>query len=86
MPSTVITRKGQITIPKEVRNALNLRIGDKVEVVAEGNMAILRPLKKKPEEVFGKLHDSCMRPATVEEMDEAIQRKVREEWEKSESS
>lgn len=32
---TVVTRKGQITIPAEVRKALNLKQGDKVALVLE---------------------------------------------------
>ena len=39
--TTVITRKGQITIPVEVRRALGLREGDRVSVVVEGEHARL---------------------------------------------
>jgi AbrB family looped-hinge helix DNA binding protein len=45
MPISVLTPKGQITIPKEVRKALNLRPSEKVIIVVEGNRAILQPLK-----------------------------------------
>jgi AbrB family looped-hinge helix DNA binding protein len=34
-----------MTIPKEVRKALNLRPSEKVIIVVEGNRAILQPLK-----------------------------------------
>ena len=40
---TVLTRKGQITIPAEVRNALGLKRGDRVAVVIEDNQARLMP-------------------------------------------
>jgi antitoxin PrlF len=33
---SVITRKGQVTIPAEIRRALGLREGDKVAFVLEG--------------------------------------------------
>ncbi len=45
MPIAVLNFKGQVTIPKEVRKALNLRPSDKVIIVVEGNRAILQPLK-----------------------------------------
>jgi len=45
MPISVLTSRGQMTIPKEVRKALNLRPSEKVIIVVEGNRAILQPLK-----------------------------------------
>lgn len=45
MPIAVVTSKGQMTIPKEVRNALHLKPSEKVIIVVEGNQAILRPLR-----------------------------------------
>jgi len=45
MPISVLTSKGQMTIPKEVRKALNLRPSEKVIIVVEGNQAIIKPLK-----------------------------------------
>ncbi len=45
MPISVLTSKGQMTIPKEVRKALNLRPSEKVIIVVEGNRAILQPLR-----------------------------------------
>lgn len=37
MPRTVITRKGQVTIPAEYRQALGLSEGDRMDVVLDGN-------------------------------------------------
>jgi AbrB family looped-hinge helix DNA binding protein len=45
MPISVLTSKGQMTIPKEVRRALNLQPSEKVIIVVEGNQAIIQPLK-----------------------------------------
>jgi antitoxin PrlF len=45
MPIAVLTSKGQVTIPKDVRKALNLKPSEKVIVVVEGEHAILKPLK-----------------------------------------
>ena len=43
MPISVLTSKGQLTIPKVVRKALNLQPSEKVIMVVEGNRAILQP-------------------------------------------
>jgi AbrB family looped-hinge helix DNA binding protein len=45
MPIVVLTPKGQMTIPKEIRKALNLRPSEKVIIVVEGNQAIIKPLR-----------------------------------------
>jgi len=45
MPISILTSKGQMTIPKEVRKALNLRPSEKVIIVVEGNQAIIQPLR-----------------------------------------
>jgi antitoxin PrlF len=45
MPISVLSSKGQMTIPKEVRKALNLQPSEKVIIVVEGNQAIIQPLK-----------------------------------------
>ena len=37
-----VTSKGQITIPKEVRDRLGLEVGTEVELVVEGTSARLR--------------------------------------------
>jgi AbrB family looped-hinge helix DNA binding protein len=41
MGSTKITRKGQITIPKEVREKLSLKVSDKLEVKVVGNFIVM---------------------------------------------
>lgn len=35
MPTATVTSKGQITIPREVRQALGIEAGDRVEFVAQ---------------------------------------------------
>lgn len=44
MPSATVTSKGQITIPKEVREELGLRVGDRVAFrVLDDGRAIVEP-------------------------------------------
>ena len=53
---SVVTRKGQITVPVEVRRALGLKEGDKVAVSlpdAETPHASLRPVRSVAELTFG---------------------------------
>lgn len=55
MPISVLTSKGQMTIPKEIRKALNLQPSEKVIIVVEGNRAILQPLKGNLLDIGGSL-------------------------------
>jgi antitoxin PrlF len=45
MPIAVISSKGQMTIPREVRKVLNLKPSEKVIIVVEGDLAIIKPLR-----------------------------------------
>jgi antitoxin PrlF len=47
MQRAKVTFKGQVTIPKEIRNALNIEEGESVVFVVEGDHAIMKPLTKK---------------------------------------
>lgn len=53
MSITKLSSKGQITIPKEIRDELGLRTGDKVIVEAVRGEAILKPLEKPSESMKG---------------------------------
>ena len=46
MITTTITAKGQVTIPKEIRQALKLKAGDRVSFVIEEDRAILVPSRR----------------------------------------
>ena len=52
MAKTRITTKGQVTIPKEVRERLGLRAGDELEFVEEDGVFSLR--KRLPPTVLSK--------------------------------
>lgn len=43
METTTMTTKGQVTIPKSVRQQLGLKQGSRVTFVVEGDHAVLRP-------------------------------------------
>ena len=42
MSESVITRKGQVTIPKDIRDRLKAREGEKVMFVLRGNDVVLK--------------------------------------------
>ena len=81
MSLSSLTSKGQITIPKSVRDALKLQQGDKVEFVEnEQHEFVLKPATKKVTEVAGLLRRYKKdRPVTIEEMNEAIENQLKKE-------
>ena len=53
-----ISTKGQVVIPKEVREKLGLKPGDRVKIEAvEGRRAIIQSAVEPPEEIFVKAGD-----------------------------
>ena len=44
MLQSIITRKGQTTIPKEIRELLNLKPNDRLFYIVEGTKVFLKPL------------------------------------------
>jgi AbrB family looped-hinge helix DNA binding protein len=42
--SSVISSKGQVTVPQEIRIRLGLKEGDRVEFVVEGGNTVIRPV------------------------------------------
>jgi len=47
MSTATITSKGQVTIPKRIREAMNLRDGDQVVVVVEDERIALYPVRRR---------------------------------------
>jgi AbrB family looped-hinge helix DNA binding protein len=75
MVTATITSKGQITIPKAVRDSLRLHSGDQVEFLVRGHAeVIVKPIAKAVNEVFGKLHKPTGPKRTIGEMNQAIAR------------
>jgi AbrB family looped-hinge helix DNA binding protein len=73
MAITTITTKGQVTIPKEIRDYLNIDTGSKVDfVIDENGIVILIPLNVPVQSLSGILHRPGMKTATLEEMEIAI--------------
>jgi antitoxin PrlF len=73
MSTATVTSKGQVTIPKDVRDALNLRQGTQIIfVVQPDGSVLLRPKTKNLKDMVGML--KAKRHVTVEEMNDVIAR------------
>ena len=72
MQESTITLKGQTTLPKDVRQALDLHPGDRVRYLildgGEVRIARARPVTA----LAGALQDLVRRSVSLEDMDEAI--------------
>ncbi len=78
MVTATLTTKGQITIPKAVRDFLHLHSGDRVAFVMHDRLeAVLTPVTKSVDEMFGILHKPGQAPRTVAEMNAAVAERVR---------
>ena len=72
MARTTLTSKGQITLPKEIRERLGLKAGVKFDCyVDRDGQVVLVPLTVKLKDLIGILPYSGP-PRTVEEINEAI--------------
>ena len=80
--TTTISSKGQITIPKEIRDQLNLTEGTKFAVrVVNGRIELL-PKNVSVWSLMGSLKSPYDRPVTVEDMDAGIAEFLREDHER----
>jgi AbrB family looped-hinge helix DNA binding protein len=69
-----ITSKGQVTIPKEIRETLGLIEGDKLIFLVEGDKVVLRKVGSE------KLADILSRRKPWGESGLEFQRRLRGEW------
>ena len=72
MTTATLTSKGQITVPRDVRIALGLHAGTKLDFVptAEGFMVV--PLRAATPALKGRFAGRVSKAVTLSEMDEAI--------------
>lgn len=69
---TTITSKGQVTVPAEIREKLNLRTGDRLDFEIENGAIRVVPVGKGTLEEFMGILPKATRTVSVEEMNEAI--------------
>jgi len=78
MPEAKVTSKGQVTIPKEVREALHVDAGDRVQFFIRDDGAVeLRPHTVDLKDLYGILESKRGgRSLSVDAMDEALKKAV----------
>ena len=75
MATSTVTSKGQITIPKKIREQLSIRTGDKVDFSIEQDGSLrMHPIGKRVSEVFGAFHSK----ATGHLSDDEIKRRLKQ--------
>ncbi len=76
MPSATLTSKGQLTLPKAIRDLLRLGAGDRVDfIVKDDGTVVLRPATVGVRELKGLLHRKGFAPLSVERMNAIIRRR-----------
>lgn len=73
MSSATITSKGQVTIPKKIRDQLGLQTGDVLSFEIEcGNKITIRPEKGNSDLGYGILHRENREALTTDEMESGV--------------
>ena len=74
-----LTSKGQITLPKEIRDRLGLDAGSMLDFqILEDNTLTARQVKPDARRIRGLLKSPHAVPPTVEQMDEAVSEYLRD--------
>lgn len=70
-PSTTLTSKGQLTLPKFVRERLGLAAGDRLDVAVDGQRIVLTPKALHIGDICSLL-PAPAKAVSLDEMEEAI--------------
>lgn len=73
MAIATITSKGQVTIPKKIRDKLGLQAGDILSFnIESGDKITIKPEKASSETAYGILYRENQEALTVEEMESGV--------------
>ncbi len=76
MPTATVTSKGQVTVPKPIRDRLKLHAGDRLDfVLEEEGKVILRKASIPIQELEGILHRADRKPVSLQDMKETVRRR-----------
>jgi len=74
-----MTSKGQMTIPKRIREELHLKPHDRLTVVTDGDKAILRPIHGTILGLKGVFHRPGMKPIDFKKLREEFEKEMAED-------
>lgn len=75
----IVSSKGQVVIPRKVREMLGIRAGRELSLnVRKDGVIEMKPIERSIEMFFGRGKRKGAKPISVEEMDEAIAQAVME--------
>jgi antitoxin PrlF len=72
MSEATLTSKGQVTIPKAVRDSLGLETGDRIEFVGTEKGFVIVPVRRDLNALCGMFKGRRAKPATLAEIKAAI--------------
>ena len=74
--TATVTSKGQLTLPKPLRDAFRLRAGSRVVFKLNEADAVMKPETCPVDELFGVLKRTGQKPVSVDRMNAAIRRRA----------
>jgi AbrB family looped-hinge helix DNA binding protein len=74
MPTAVITRKSQVTIPKTIREQVRLRVGDRVSFVVRDGDIVIKPPAPSLLDLQGSV-DPRTRPEDFDSVRDVVKRR-----------
>jgi antitoxin PrlF len=78
MSTARLTSKGQLVIPKDIREYMRLQPGDRLDfIIQDDGEVVIRSVVTDVRELKGILHVSGRQPVSVTAMNEAIRKRVR---------
>jgi len=80
MPDAHLTSKGQITLPKSIREHLQVKCGDVVSFSIDGNGQVVVSAVTAPITSLRGIVAAPARPVSVEEMRQATRKRARALW------
>lgn len=78
MPAATLSSKGQLVIPKSLREQLGLKPGDSVDfIIQENGDVLIRPAAQDVQKLKGMLYRAGRKPVSIEEMNTAVKNRKR---------